>query len=992
MATQDPLNASDTSDSTSDYEATTARIQDELVTRFRPFLSMFGSVAAVSAFLLFAGFLSDFGAYRLVGLPRLSFSFTALVETGADVAVDMLSLLAQGTRACWLVLLLASVITVWSLHRSQRLQPLASSRRLYRLARLTLLILSFAVFASLVDRTQRSLAGEMHTAAAVERALQEAYKNGFPDPHERQRAIDKEGYALRFFRLPNLAVGMETAWQRAKRWLPLADGERLDDETGLVLRPLPESRRDARHVFGWLALSVVTLSLLAVLCQWWGRSQQDAQEVYRPPGRWLLRWLDGDLTPAIDRIVAPLTILLLSVSILLLPLAHGVLAKRSLGGEHVMVYLKHPGNVSEESTVKRTDGGTESSLRRGLPLVHPEPTELRWPGARFDCTRENEEELRRIELKHNVSLQNLVEERESEANEYSPVFAGYLRSLDKVAAAVIEANCADAVRRFWALKPSPGLAGQLPNVANSYRQAATRVAVAYGLRIGTILTYPRDTQPLTLVDSIVPRSVMQNPVWSLQAIDAQQVAESVVLPDLYRRGAQQVSDIVRFDPGNAALEQLLQATSSEMLEVVLPLLKNGRLFADGRAVAITSLGSMAWVSAAERPRLSAEALRLLADVAGPQPTAFWPDKDERARGAAATALHLSRSPYAAHLLAERVASGLASCSAPAGSDTHRSLACVPQSSTAAGYLLQDLRAEAARFHDQDSVPASLQEARQTLETFLAQLITGENVSDDVRGAACSAISLAGGIQIAEPQLRQALLQALSPAGLRKRPISAAMCLNRAHRVGLEPSAVRQLLRGTILNDVPEWKGATPMLLRVAAFESLNQMGLSGEVNLIGHLLLNENDNELAEMVPFALNQLDVGQLTRFLRDCARSSSRPVPERVRCLNAFEHAHESADGDDGSIQDIVTLAGSSDTRTAEAACGVLRLFEERRGVTVRLLNKNGDQTVRHCLKERTETPPDNEEAVRKLLDQWRKRPVSEGDTGPKDMRSQLAGVSP
>lgn len=72
-----------------------------------------------------------------------------------------------------------------------------------------MLVLTFALFASLVDRAQRSLIGETYSAAAVEAGLREAYANGFPDPYQRQRAIDRQGYELRFFRLPNWAVAME---------------------------------------------------------------------------------------------------------------------------------------------------------------------------------------------------------------------------------------------------------------------------------------------------------------------------------------------------------------------------------------------------------------------------------------------------------------------------------------------------------------------------------------------------------------------------------------------------------------------------------------------------------------------------------------------------------------------------------------------------------------------------------------------------------------
>lgn len=924
-------------------------LQLELASRFKPFLALYGSVAAVSAFLLFAGFLSDFGAYRIAGLPRLSFSFTALVETGSDVAVDMLSLLAQGTRAFWLTVLLGAVILTWSAHRHPRVSRWATSKRLYYWCRLALLMLAFVVFASLVDRTQRSLAGEMHTAGALERGLTEAYADKFPDPHERQRAIDRQGYELRFYRLPNWATAGESGWRWVKSWMPWLDADRLEGaESGIVLRALPESRRDARHVFGWLAFTVLALLLAAVLLQWWRQGLRATDGARRPVP---MRWWDDGMDPAIDSLVVPLTSLLLGISVLLLPLAHGVLAKKSLGGEHVMVYLKPPASPSTEELTADKDGKS-TETKRERSFLHPEPSALMWPGGRFDCKADTLDQLSGSVAEHNEALRDLTQERKAESDAHREAFTAYVERLDAVAGAVVGVNCADAVRQFWAIKPPPGLAAQEPEIAESYRRAAARVATAYGLRIGTILTYPRDTQPLTLVDSIVPRNTMQSPAWSLQAIDASLVSESVVLPDMFRRGMEKVGEILQVEPDNDAIAELLVAPSSEALEVVLPLLRGGRLFANGRGVSVTALGSMAWISAVEKPNLSRDAINLLADLTSTAPTAFWPNKDGRARGAAVTALHLTRSPYAGHLLGQQVsAAGPEQCNA-SQADGSPSIACIPQTSTAAGYLLQDLAAEARRFSAPERVPASLQAAREDLQAFISDLVATDGVAEDVRGAACTAIGLAGGIAIRDAKRKGVFLERLKLEHLGDFPMSAGACLLHAQRVGLDESQLRPVLRRVALaHDIRGYSTREAVRVRYAAFAALNNMGLSGETDTVMQLYMTEpSKSRLAEAAESRITELTEAHVIKFILECAGNAQRPTDERQRCLKAIQHTKKNMDGDEGTANALLALLRSPELskQLHAATCDALKVFVERKGRVVLQLKNAEDPTLLACLQ--------------------------------------------
>lgn len=959
-------------------------LQHELASRFRPFVSIFGSVAVISAFLLFAGFLSDFGAYRMAGLPRFSFSFTAMVENGADVVVDMLSLLAQGMRVVVLGLLVGAVILLWSWHRHPRVNTWARSQRLYRACRLALLVLAFLILASLVDRAQRSLVGESNTAASVERGLREAYRDGFPDPYTRQRAIDRQGYELSFFPVPNLGVAIEAGWDWLHGGRSVTAAHAPDGtEPGILLRYLAESRRDARHVFGWLALSLLASVLLAALMQWW-RAGLVERVRDQPSRRVLLRWLDGDMDAAIDRLVVPLTILLLSLSALLLPLAHGVLARKSLGGEHVMVYLKSPSSAAMDEISEDGDGKTEVKSQRSV--MQPEPSTRGWPKGRFDCKASVAGSLQTVLQHHNEALRDLTQERKAHSSRYRDAFAGYVQRLDQVAEKVVEANCAEAVRQFWAIKPPVGLAAQEPDVAESYRRAAARVATAYGLRIGTILAYPRDAQSLMLVDSIVPRAAMQSPAWSLQTIDAAIVAESVVLPDLYRRGMQRIGEVLQVEPDNRAIRDLLVAPSSEALEVVLPLLRDGRLYGNGRGVAVTAMGAMAWVSTFDKPQLSSAAIDLLADLTGTSDTAFWPGKDEMVRGAAVTALSLTRSPYAAYRLAQHVGlAGPAQCRKLDGV-AHVPAACLPQTSTAAGTLLQDLAAEERRLGTDAPLPRPLRDARSGLEGYINELLTAQGIAEDVRAAACSAVVFAGGIVMHDAKQAETFLRWLGPEDLSRFPLSGATCVQNAHRLGLPQSKLRPVLRKIMLDEVlPGQSPRDVVRLRTRALSALTDLGLSGETATVMPFYLREPaESDTGEMARAVMSELSERAVIAYIEQCVFGTTRSERDRILCLEAFEHTKDNIDGDEGSAAKLRGLLLSSGESAAvrSAACGALRVFVDRGGKVAQRIDPEDDPRL-HCLKREVKPPASSDEAplpaeLEDLLRQImrERRPANEG----------------
>jgi hypothetical protein len=948
---------------------------DAVGRKFGPFFALFGSGAAVTALLLSAGFLSDFSAYRLAGLPRLSFSATALAETGAEVVVDTFSLLAGGLRIFVLVAMLIGVIFLWAFYDARRVRPFTTSVPLYRAFRLLALVAALFIFGSLVDRTQRSLTGDEYSSTTIENALRAAYSDHFPDPLERQIALERPGYELRFYRVPNWAADAEREWRGLLDWLRAKLGKPLDAASydnvqGIPLRVLAESRTAARHVYGWLALSLVVLVAAVVLLGWWGRwlkasqarrlaRNTDGPDDQGTAGRWrsrfatglrairhaLERCLEGNMAAPIERLVGPMTFLLTVVSLALLPLAHGALARPYLGGENVMVYLAAQPAPSAKSTPtdprEKTVAGTD----------------------RFNCSQDTLEGLSDARQLVSEAMRDYAQTRPTVEEEFQQKRLRYAEHVQAFAMAVIASNCGEAVREFWAAQPPTGLAAQAPDIAELYRHSLLRVTNAFSVRLGTILTYPRDTQPLTLVENIVPKQEYQSGQWSVQALERQAVSESVVLPNVLRRRLSQVSQLLQFEPDHDSRFELLVAPTPDALEIALNLLEQRRLTSKTAGVAVTAAGTMAWVSAYERPDLARRAIDYLADLADAAPSAYWPDKDEDIRGTAATGLHLTRNPYAAYSFAGALdrSGPLTDCSVDNGRPRH--LGCIGTSTTAAGYLLQDVSSEMKHFVN-GPVPAPLARTQHTLLAYLVAIVVSHNVSDEVRGAACTALGLAGA---GNPslELRERFWSELREADPSKYPFSTPACILQMHAMRLDGPHHRQYLREVLLG---KWKKPASQSdarnIEEAAFLSLRNVGLSGESELIFDLYAHPERSKVGKLVSGRLADVAPEPLAKRLLGCAQAADTPVADRARCLNGFTKLHVSFVGDDGTAAAIREIAAKDDAELRTAACSALQAFSQRGGRWV-MRRAREDDVVRGCVAQEQAEPKSDSERLLEML---------------------------
>lgn len=934
---------------------------DSLGRLFGPFVSLFGSVAAVSATLVFAGFLSDYGAYRLAGLPRLNLTVTALAEQGADTLIDSLSLLAGGLRWVVIALLLLSLVALWGWHEGPRLRPWARSVAVHRFARVLLLVFSLLLTGGLVERAQRSLSGAHHSQVALEEALATAYdRSEFPTPYDRELEIERQTYELRIFTGPNWGARFELAldgWRAGNDSLTHGQGHKA---IGIALRQLPEARTAARHIYGWLGLSALTLCVGVVLLAWWGKALREVATQTGPTelidmsigaatsrGPVLLRTLQRcigilgeDASQPIERVLTPLTLILAALSLALLPLAHGLLARESLGAETVMVYLSNGQAEIKKSRELRADASApeKSVLMERIEASRQDPPDSAndGPTARLDCKATNSAgPLENALQVYQEAQRDFLHERSTD-HDFAGKRDAFFQSIHLLAGAAIETSCADSVVRLWSAMPSHGVRALYPEVADAYQQMVRRVQTAYGVRIGTLLGYPRDGQGLTLVESIVPLPLPRGGQASIVEIPRESIQASVVIPDIELRRVHIVQRQIQVDPDNTdSLKALFFATNADALEAVLDLVERRSLHANAAGVGITTLGRLAGVSTLDRPRAATRAVDLLDAIARKADTDVWPEKSDEIRSAAVTAMQLPKSPYAAYrLIATAKAEPIPpdGCVATSPQRTGKNLSCLPTLATAAGFLFQDIASELQNFRYR-SPPKALTQAREDLVTLLLAIIVREDTRDHVRGAACTALGFAGKFDVGPTLTSQfwSYLQALDPA---KAPFSSPVCMLRSTLFGLDRAKLRPWLRQVALGRTFAALSADePSLhhsMRLVALGALADLGLSNEDELLFNLFVEAPDATNRELSSFSLrafSEVASEALAGRLVDCMLENERSQAIRERCMEGLSHLQSDYDGDEGVAARLHAALANETAPDFQSACSALGVLLER-----------------------------------------------------------------
>lgn len=923
------------SDAPKDLVATPTQ---DLLHAFRSYLgrffTLFGSAAAVVAFLVFAGFLSEFALYRLVGIPRLSFSPTSLIESGAEVLIDSLSLmLGSGSRLVAAIVGFGLVVWIWGQHEQEALRSFARSARVLRWCRLAVLAWAFVLLAGLISFVQHGLDPEGADLERGRKALAEAYSHTIPKPREVMRRVEALTYDVPWFRLPNWATAMldDPVAAVGEDW--------VDAPQGMPTRVLPESREAARHVFGWLALSVLALATAGALLSRWRawldelgdeRSTTTADKPAEGLGVRLAQWLAlhplHGIDGAMQFLVAPLTLLLTMAAIALLPIAHGLLARPSVGSEQVMLRLAPKAKGVGDEAIRMTtgaEGGTtgdhkpdsDSASSEGMGLLALKP-----------CIGDRED-LEAGRLNYFSKLAGVLHVRSSES-EFEERMTAYRQATLAFAVAVADAQCEEALALLWTSRPPVGLSAVAPDVYAVFQIEAQTAFKRYPVAFGTILHYARDAEPLMLIDVAQARSGLGRSQWELRSFDRQSIAATMVVPDIGAIRDRSAVGSLRAKPdARKPVHELTSSPSIEALRGTLELIDARTLHANPNGVAVTSIGARAWVASSHRPDLTGWAVDLLIDLARADLSDRWPDKDDSLRGAAVTALSLTRSPYAASLLAaELTREGRQPCPPTDRVVARRPLRCIPQTVTSVGYLLADFSAEIRSFGG--NVPARVQELRTSLTEFLIDRVVESRGSFDMQGAACSALTLSA-VRRGDttPEQRERFFAAIEDAPQDEQS-ALGLCINTMSQLGLGSRQHRDWLLARIAPN-----GANGDSVRRAALIALAEIGPTPDMEALLRAYAQWSPRDpVMDIVETLLSEIPSEPSARWLVQCADDSKLRSTWRLRCLRGLTLLDDDYDGDSGSSGRATRWidGGGLPEGFQQTACTVLKEMVDRGGL--------------------------------------------------------------
>jgi hypothetical protein len=940
------------------------RLFDAFEGLFGRFFRLAGSATLITAVLIYAGFLSDYGAYRLAGLPRLNMNLTALVEQGADTLIDSIALLGGGGRAWVLALSLVGVVLVWGWRQCTWMQGWSQSVEVYRCLRIALLLLAVLLTGAMFERAQRSLSGDQHGALAIREALASVYDDErFASTYEREMAIQEQTYMLRGLSLVNLLA----------RWQARHDSS-ADQVTGLALRPIAEARTAARHVYGWLSLLAVLLTTGLVLLLWWGQAlnvHDDATgQPADPPAAgstpWLLRAITrlmgglGDSAgQPVERLLAPLSLLLAAISLALLPLAHGLLARPSLGAETVMVYLDsgqpEVKAIQEPSQDKATGqdvkSGNMSTRRKEVSEQDVPDSVHRGPDARLDCAVDLEGALAEPLRDYRRARREVLQTRATN-DRFEDAVNEFAKRTEALARKVIEQNCAEAVAVFWAAQPSDGTRARHPDLAETYFKSLRAVQAAYGVQVGTLLGYPRDGSGLTLASAIVPTPLPRGGRSSVSDIGRDKITESVVIPNLDGRDLAAAMRHLVVDPDNVRnTERLLLADKGSALDFMADMLRSERMHASAAGVTVTTLGTMAQPSAYASPKAADKAVDLLIELAGHQATAWWPAKTDDIRGTSISSLHLAHLPYAAHRFIRLMRDEPVPEAGCAKARPPTPAACLSTVPTAAGYLLQDLVDEIQHFQTSKDqrAPTALAKDRDDLVQLLFAIALQPAVPDPVRGAACSALAL-GGKQSVPAKGAQQFSQKILEQPADDFPLSANGCVQVLTVLGLKDAELRPALRAMVRGRMNARRSELIGRLRGTALVAMADLGIASEDELAFELYLEQGAGgdhlaRLGGLLPEYLDDVAPEPLAQRLWQCGADRSRPDALRSHCLAGFALLDDNYDGDDGPAQAIYDLLAGGEAPAGNGACDALLNLRRRDSSALRRIPTT-DPVLRAC----------------------------------------------
>lgn len=720
-------------------------------------LKLFASATAVAVFLLAFGFFSDAALFQMVGMPQLSADYLQLVESGARQLIDSLSALGI-TRGFIGLFLIALWGAAWSLRDRKHMWRFSRWPTLHLMCQGLLLVLLVVLLSALVSTAEMaSPQGADILERKIEKARADVLASDDWSPSKELDEIEQQTFdsAAPFSHLPDMNQDSDGEDGNLEKYT------HNDPSLGFAVRATEKGRRQARSAYGWLFFFSL-LSVLGVLAlrRWrvWlasddryltqvgevlGRNRSAMQSRSEPgPGGSFTRELYGPYLQTSQRLAEPLLIVLSAVVVALLPIAHGALARETIGLQPVMVQLRNvdsSGNVCAPDPSAHwigPDWWKEKVVRLNenndfaVPVEKPNVS-----STRRICDKNTLEQLDKRLVGFRSAWKRVILKRPIES-EFDGAKNFYTQQVDDVFRFLRLHKCPAAIAKVWQVRPSKGEFEARPELSEYFWNRWTEFRNENSsIRVGWLLRNPRGSEAdrLSLFEVLERKPASRAPRVSLQTVWRKCVAHLEPIRNPIQDHVARISAIVESDPLSERLPELELYPSIHAAQAALSLAENDSISVPRREALLTTIGSLGQVIGSDDADFVEALVNYLADVVSVGLNANASDQAIANAGTAATALHNVRGGWSAIKVAELIEeSDIASD--PARLEEIGSLV------TSAGFLANDVNRTIAE-HSLQAGP--LLTSVERIDHFLNSIASDPNHRPSVRRSACTSLGLSG---------------------------------------------------------------------------------------------------------------------------------------------------------------------------------------------------------------------------------------------------------
>lgn len=393
----------------------------------------------------------------------------------------------------------------------------------------------------------------------------------------------------------------------------------------------------------------------------------------------------------------------------------------------------------------------------------------------------------------------------------------------------------------------------------------------------------------------------------------------------------------------------------ETAALLQSMLLSQHVHANAAGVTTTALGTMALAAAQVDPAAADRIIDMLIDLARKHATPWRPAKTDEIRDTAISSLHLAHLPAAANRFMALMNQEPVPPAGCIGAKAPVPAACLSTVPTAAGYLMQDLAVETQIFGNTAGrqLPQALTRDRDGLFKLLFNIALQPGVADNVRGAACSAMTR-GGKASAPAEDARRFSERVFKQSVDAYPISANSCVQALTVLGLDRGLLRSGLRAMARSQIASARPDLVYRLRATALVALADLDIAPEDDLIFELYLElantdpahrQGMQRVARVLRELMDDVAPDPLAKRLFQCGNDRQRPAPLRSHCLAGFTLLDDDYDGDDGHAQAIYDMVANGQAPAGRGACEALMHLRAVGSSTLRRIPAS-DPVIQAC----------------------------------------------